>query len=44
MKYILDTNMISEAINKQPNPQVMDWLRVMDPQQLYLSVVTVGEI
>jgi toxin FitB len=44
MKYILDTNVISEAINKQPNPQVMNWLRGMDAQDLYLSVVTVGEI
>ena len=44
MKYILDTNVISEAINKQPNLQVMNWLRGMDAQDLYLSVVTVGEI
>jgi toxin FitB len=44
MKYILDTNVISEAINKQPNPQVMNWLSAMDAQELYLSVVTVGEI
>ena len=44
MKYILDTNVISEAINKQPNRQVMNWLREMDYQDLYLSVVTVGEI
>jgi toxin FitB len=44
MKYILDTNVISEAINKQPNPQVMNWLKAMDAQELYLSVVTVGEI
>jgi toxin FitB len=44
MKYILDTNVISEAINKQPNPQVMNWLRGMDAQELYLSVVTIGEI
>jgi toxin FitB len=44
MKYILDTNIISEAINKQPNQQVMSWLRRMDSQELYLSVVTIGEI
>lgn len=44
MKYILDTNVISEAINKQPNIQVMNWLRTIDPQELYLSVVTVGEV
>jgi toxin FitB len=37
-------NVISEAINKQPNPQVMNWLRGMDAQKLYLSVVTIGEI
>jgi tRNA(fMet)-specific endonuclease VapC len=44
MKYLLDTNAISEAINKQPNPQMMSWLRSMDVQDLYLSVITVGEI
>jgi toxin FitB len=44
MKYVLDTNVISEAINKQPNLQVMNWLRVIDSQELYLSVVTIGEI
>jgi toxin FitB len=44
MKYILDTNVISEAINKQPNQQVMNWLREVDSQELYLSIVTVGEI
>jgi toxin FitB len=44
MRYILDTNVISEAINKQPNPEVINWLREMDAQELYLSVVTIGEI
>jgi toxin FitB len=44
MKYILDTNVISEAINKQPNPEVVNWLRRIDTRELYLSVVTVGEI
>lgn len=44
MSYILDTNVISEAIAKQPNPQVIDWLRSVNFQQVYLSIITVGEI
>ena len=44
MNYILDTNVISEAIVKQPNQQVINWLKTTDSQRLYLSVVTIGEV
>ncbi len=44
MNYILDTNVISEAISKQPNQQVLNWLKTTDSQRLYLSVITIGEI
>ncbi len=44
MNYILDTNVISEAIVKQPNRQVLNWLKTTDSQRLYLSVVTIGEV
>lgn len=44
MNYILDTNVISEAISKLPNERVMNWMRSIDSQKLYLSVVTIGEI
>ncbi len=44
MKYLLDTNVISELISKQPNPQVMQWIDNLDPTAVYLSVITVGEL
>lgn len=42
--YLLDTNIISEAIKKSPNKKVIDWLSTLDSQKLFLSVLTLGEI
>jgi predicted nucleic acid-binding protein len=44
MNYLLDTNVISELISKQPNKKVREWLDRLDPNAIYLSVVTIGEI
>ena len=44
MNYLLDTNVISELIAKQPNQKVVAWLDILDPNTIYLSVITVGEI
>lgn len=44
MTYLLDTCLISELVAKQPNQQVLDWLDAQDPEILYLSVITIGEI
>jgi tRNA(fMet)-specific endonuclease VapC len=44
MKYLLDTNVISELIKKQPEPKVVQWVDQQDPSLLYLSVITIGEI
>jgi predicted nucleic acid-binding protein len=44
MRYLLDTNVISERIAKQPSPQVTDGLDRLDDSQVYLSVLTMGEI
>jgi tRNA(fMet)-specific endonuclease VapC len=44
MNYILDTNIISELIAKQPNAQVIDWIDRRDPGTVYLTVITIGEI
>jgi tRNA(fMet)-specific endonuclease VapC len=44
MTYLLDTNVISELIARQPNQKVLDWLDSLDPSTVYLSVVTIGEI
>jgi predicted nucleic acid-binding protein len=40
--YLVDTNIISEARRK--TPEAVNWLRTVDPAQVYLSVITLGEI
>ncbi|MFA4837709.1 MAG: type II toxin-antitoxin system VapC family toxin [Dehalococcoidia bacterium] len=44
MRYLLDTNVISELIAKHPNERVIQWLDQLDPTSIYLSVITVGEL
>lgn len=44
MKFLLDTCVISELAKHRPNAQVIGWLRRQNPESLYISFVTVGEI
>jgi len=44
MRYLLDTNVISELIAKHPNERVIRWLDQLDPASIYLSVITIGEL
>ena len=44
MRYLLDTNVISELVSRRPNRQVITWIDGIDDQLVYLSVITVGEI
>ena len=44
MNYLLDTNVISELISKQPNKKVVEWVDRLDPNTIYLSVITIGEL
>ena len=44
MKYLLDTCVISELVKQRPKTRVVEWLKRQDPDSLYLSFVTVGEI
>jgi len=44
MKYLLDTCVVSELIKKIPNKNVLRWLENQDEEDLYLSVLTFGEI
>ena len=44
MKILLDTNVISELVAKQPNSQVLAWIDHLDSNAAYLSVVTIGEL
>jgi predicted nucleic acid-binding protein len=40
--YLVDTNVISEA--RRGSPVALAWLRSVDPNSVYLSMLTVGEI
>ncbi len=40
--YLVDTNVLSEA--RRGRPEAREWLRSVDPDQVFLSVVTLGEI
>ena len=44
MTYLLDTCVISELASKRPEPKVARWVDSVDPESIFLSVVTVGEI
>ncbi len=42
--YLLDTCVISELIRAEPSPKVMEWIDGQDEENLYLCVITLGEI
>jgi len=44
MKYLLDTCVISELIKPEPDKKVVTWLKKQAEENLYLSVLTFGEI
>lgn len=44
MKALLDTCVISELVSKQPNSKVVEYVDGLDPEDVYLSVITIGEI
>jgi tRNA(fMet)-specific endonuclease VapC len=44
VSYLLDTNVISELISRKPNQKIIDWIDSLDPEMVYLSVITIGEI
>jgi len=44
MKYLLDTCVISELVTKAPNPLVVGFVDSLEPDDVFLSVITIGEI
>lgn len=44
MSYLLDNSVILEAVKKTPDEGLMSWLKEQDESNLYLSVLTVGEL
>jgi predicted nucleic acid-binding protein len=44
MKFLLDTNVVSELRKPRPHPAVVLWLRNQQDEQVFLSAVTLGEL
>lgn len=44
MRILLDTCVLSEFKNLQPEKKVIHWMDSLDEEDLYISVVTIGEI
>jgi len=44
VKYLLDTNVISEFISKNPNRKAVNYILTLHETDLYLSAITIGEI
>lgn len=44
MNYLLDTNVISELVAKQPSPKVVEWIDTLADERIYLSAITIGEL
>ena len=44
MKFLLDTNVVSEWARPQPDRGLVAWLAAIDEDELCLSVVTVAEL
>lgn len=44
MSYLLDTNVVSEVRRRRPDPGVTAWFDSVRADELYLSVMVVGEI
>jgi predicted nucleic acid-binding protein len=42
VSYLIDTNVLSEA--RRRSPPAVDWLRAVNPAEIFLSVITIGEI
>jgi predicted nucleic acid-binding protein len=44
VSYLLDTNIVSELRRKVPDGATLAWLETVSSHELFLSVLTVGEI
>jgi tRNA(fMet)-specific endonuclease VapC len=44
LKYLLDTNIISELISKNPNEKVVKFINDLNVDDVFLSAITIGEI
>ena len=44
MSFLIDTNVISETRKRAPDARVLAWFRQADQKDLFISVLTLGEL
>jgi toxin FitB len=44
VKFLLDTNTMSEWVKPRPNAGVIDWMDSVDEDQVFISVVSLAEV
>lgn len=44
MKWLLDTNVVSETAKRRPNEHVLGWLAKQPPEEFAISDITVAEL
>lgn len=44
MKYLLDTNVLSEMARPQPNADVIAWLRQLPDEDAFMSAISIAEV
>jgi toxin FitB len=44
VKFLLDTSLVSEMVKPVPDPGVLRWLAQCEEDNLFLSVLTIGEL
>lgn len=44
VRYLLDTNVVSEAVKPRPSPALLEWLGAQPDEALHISALTVAEI
>ena len=44
LRFLLDTNVLSETRRPEPDPRVLEWLDRLDEDRAFISVVTLAEI
>lgn len=43
IRYLLDTNVVSELRRPKPHGAILAWMDTLHPQQIFLSALTIGE-
>lgn len=44
IRYLLDTNVVSELRKGKPHGAILAWMDTLHPEQIFLSAVTIGEL